>query len=53
MASNFIYSATNAQPAAVTVLRFRARVPAKRKSINWHPFQVKTMSLERKSGSTW
>ena len=52
MASNFIYSATNAH-SAVIVLRVRVRVPAKRKTINWLPFRFKTMALERKSGSTW
>ena len=53
MASNFIYSATNAH-SAVTVLRVRQRerVSAKRKGINWLPVQVKTMALKRKSGST-
>ena len=51
MASNFIYSATNAHSAA-TVLKVGVRVSAKRKATNWFPFQVKTMALKRKSGST-
>ena len=52
MASNFIYSATNAQ-AALTVLKVNARVSAARKAKNWFAFLVKTLALERKSGSTW
>ena len=52
MASNFIYSAPNAQ-AEVTVLTVNARVSAARKAKNWFGFLVKTLDLERKPGSTW
>ena len=51
MASNFIYLARNVE-AAITVLRVRGRVPAKRIAINWLGFQVRILALERKSGST-